>query len=56
MNLRFAFAVNKNNQFEKKHFGDADKFLIYKQEDNKIVFLSEEINRFLFSPLFHKID
>ncbi len=46
MNLRFAFAVNKNNQFEKKHFGDADKFLIYKQEDNKIVFLSEEINRF----------
>ncbi len=46
MNLRFAFAVNKNNQFEKKHFGDADKILIYKQEDNKIVFLSEEINRF----------
>ena len=46
MNLRFAFAVNKNDQFEKKHFGDADKFLIYKQEDDKIVFLSEEINRF----------
>ena len=46
MNLRFAFAVNKNDQFEKKHFGDTDKFLIYKQEDDKIVFLSEETNRF----------
>ena len=46
MNLRFAFAVNKNDQFEKKHFGDADKYLIFRQEDDKIVFLSEEINRF----------
>ena len=46
MNLRFAFAVNNDNQFEKKHFGDADKFLIYKQENDKIVFLSEEINHF----------
>ena len=46
MNLRFAFAVNENDQFEKKHFGDADKYLIFRQEDDKIVFLSEEINRF----------
>ena len=46
MNLRFAFAVNNDNQFEKKHFGDADKFMIYKQENDKIVFLSEETNHF----------
>ena len=48
MNLRFAFAVNNDNQFEKKHFGDADKFMIYKQENDKIVFLSEETNHFKF--------
>jgi predicted Fe-Mo cluster-binding NifX family protein len=46
MSLRFAFAVNNNNQFEKKHFGDADKYLIFKQESGKIVFLSEEFNHF----------
>ena len=46
MNLKFALAVNNNNQFEKKHFGDADKYLIYQQEPGKIVFLSEEINSF----------
>ena len=46
MGLRFAFAVNKNYQFEKKHFGDADKFLIYNEESDKIVLLSEEPNRF----------
>lgn len=36
MNLKFAFAVNKANRFEKKHFGDADKYLIYNQIYNKI--------------------
>ena len=46
MDLRFAFAVNNNNQFEKKHFGDADKYLVYKQESDKIVLSSEEPNRF----------
>ena len=29
MNLRFAFAVNNENNFEDCFFGDADKFLIY---------------------------
>jgi len=29
MKLRFAFAVNREGHFEKKHFGDADQFLIY---------------------------
>ena len=46
MNLRFAFAVNNNNQFEKKHFGDADKYMIYQQKSDKIVLSSEEPNRF----------
>jgi hypothetical protein len=46
MNIRFAFAVNNNKQFEKKHFGDTDKLLIHKQVDDKIVFSSEEINHF----------
>lgn len=46
MKLRFAFAVNKDKQFEKRHFGDADKYLIYTQEDENIVLLSEEDNKF----------
>jgi len=46
MNLCFAFAVNEVNQFEKKHFGDADKYVIYKQDGDKIKLFSEEINKF----------
>ena len=46
MNLCFAFAVNKANHFEKKHFGDADKYLIYKQDGDEIKLFSEEINIF----------
>ena len=30
MNLRFAFAVNNDNRFDNKHFGNADKYLIYR--------------------------
>ena len=46
MKLRFAFAVNKANLFEKKHFGDADKYLIYEQVSEKLVLISDEINTF----------
>jgi len=46
MNLRFAFAVNNDNRFENKHFGDADKYLIYKEAADNILFVSEEINKF----------
>ncbi len=46
MNLVFAFAVNKENKFEKRHFGDADKFLIYNHENDRIVLKSEENNLF----------
>ena len=46
MNLCFAFAVNEANQFGKKHFRDADKYLIYKQDGDEIKLFSEEINIF----------
>ncbi len=32
MRLRYAFAVINENRFVKKHFGDADKYLIYTLE------------------------
>ena len=46
MDLKFAFAVNKGNQFIKKHFGYADKYLIYKQVNDKMILVVEEINNF----------
>ncbi|RLD89071.1 MAG: hypothetical protein DRJ02_02300 [Bacteroidetes bacterium] len=46
MNVRFALAVSSDKQFEKRHFGDADKYLIYEHIDDKLMFLSEEVNGF----------
>lgn len=46
MELRFAFAVNNEGVFQKNHFGDADKYLIFDQVSDKIVLSSEEINKF----------
>ena len=46
MDIQVAFAVNLSNSFEPKHFGDANKYLIYTYTGNKFVFLKEEINRF----------
>jgi predicted Fe-Mo cluster-binding NifX family protein len=46
MNLTFAFAVNTENLFERRHFGDADKYLFYEQKDGELAFLSETPNRF----------
>lgn len=43
--IKFAFAVNKSNAFEPKHFGDADKYLIYEWINNDFIFLQEEANR-----------
>jgi predicted Fe-Mo cluster-binding NifX family protein len=39
MSLQFAFAVDNDNQFQKRHFGDADKYLIYKEEGDEIKFV-----------------
>lgn len=46
MDLRLAFAVNSDNEFENKHFGQADKFLIYKLNPGSSVKESEEVNTF----------
>ena len=46
MRLRFAFAVNNENRIEERHFGDADRFLIYTLEAGKMVLSSKEINNF----------
>ena len=52
MNLCFAFAVNETNQFDKKHFGDADKYVIYKQDGDEIKLFSEEINKIVEKTVF----
>jgi len=44
MNIRFGFAVNDANQFEKKHFGDAQKFILYELVNGKLKWLTEVIN------------
>ncbi len=44
MNLRFAFAVDNNGDFQKKHFGDADKYIIYEHDSKELVFIDEIIN------------
>ena len=48
MQLRFVLAVNNENNLEKMHFGDADRFLIYSLEDDTMKLSSEEINHFQF--------
>jgi len=48
MNLLFAFAVNKNNQFEDRFFGDADKFLIYKIISGELKLTHEIVNEFKY--------
>ena len=37
MGLKFAFAVNDSGVFEKKHFGEADKFLIFREKNSELV-------------------
>lgn len=46
MELIFAFAVNTDNRFQKTHFGDADKYLLYQVKSNELNLLAEEINIF----------
>jgi len=47
MNLRFAFAVDKNGDFQDKHFGDADKYIVFEHDSKNLVFIDEinNINR-----------
>lgn len=44
MNIRFAFAVSRENSFENTHFVDAFKFLFYEIAENRIYFAESEIN------------
>ncbi len=46
MKIRLAFALSHNNVFEEKHFGEADKYLVYELNSNGMILLSEEINPF----------
>ena len=45
MSFKVAFAVNRNNEFEKKHFGDAHKYVIYQWQDSKFTYQTELINQ-----------
>ena len=53
--IRFAFAVDNSNIFEKKHFGDADKYMIYEynSENQKIKLIKEEENVFKKADEIH---
>lgn len=45
-NIRFAFAVNRTNKFEDKHFDDVDKYLIYEYDNDVFTLISVQINKF----------
>ncbi len=46
MNIKFAFAVNQTNILEATHFGDADKYLIFKWNGEDVLLEDELINKF----------
>ncbi|WP_195715196.1 NifB/NifX family molybdenum-iron cluster-binding protein [Ancylomarina sp. 16SWW S1-10-2] len=45
-NIKFAFAVNHSNTFESRHFGDADKFLVFEWNGSEMLLQDELINIF----------
>ena len=46
METNIAFALSKNGSFEKKHFGDADKYQIYRLSNDVFNLLFDEENPF----------
>jgi predicted Fe-Mo cluster-binding NifX family protein len=46
MKITFALALNNDGVFEKRHFGDTDKFAIYTYENHKLSFKEELPNTF----------
>lgn len=54
MNIKFAFAVNNSNIFEATHFGDADKYLIFKWDGKDVLLQDELINK--YKPFDEKQD
>lgn len=47
MDLRFAFAVNNENQFDDCFFGEANKFLIYQVVSGKLELIDEIVNDYI---------
>lgn len=45
-NIRLALAVDHKGHLKAKHFGEADKYLIYEIGDDGLSFMKEEINPF----------
>lgn len=52
--IKFALAVNHKNKFESKHFGDAEKYLIYEWDESQIRFVSEISNYYRSYDVDHK--
>ncbi len=46
MKITFALALNNEGVFEKRHFGDTDKFAIYRFKNNELSFVEELPNTF----------
>lgn len=46
MNIKFAFAVIQTNTFGATHFGDADKYLIFKWDGEDVLLQDELINKY----------
>ncbi|HET54053.1 MAG TPA: hypothetical protein ENN33_02430 [Ignavibacteria bacterium] len=46
MNIKFALAVSESGLFEAKHFGDADKYLIYEWNGQDFFMCTELVNSF----------
>ncbi len=46
MTIRFAFAVNHNDEFEERHFGDSEKFAIYEWDGKEFINIHESVNYF----------
>jgi predicted Fe-Mo cluster-binding NifX family protein len=46
INITFAFALNKENNFGKEHFGNSDKFALYTYKNNLISLNDELQNSF----------
>ena len=46
MTIRFAFAVNEKNEFEERHFGDSEKFVIYEWDGKEFINIHESVNSF----------
>jgi predicted Fe-Mo cluster-binding NifX family protein len=46
MNKIFAFAVSRTGNFEAKHFGDADKYLLYEYDGHDFTVHKELLNSF----------